>query len=65
MPFWRGQRQHVYAYCQRCGFRQPLSMMAWQNGVLVCSPTNCIDTAIVGSYELNVARAVSINRHEL
>lgn len=65
MPFWRANHQYVYYYCQRCGRRQPLSMMVWQNGILVCSPTSCIDTAIVGAYELNVARAVSIWRHEL
>lgn len=39
--------------------------MIWQNGLLVCKPTDCIDTAILGNYELNVARAVSIYRHEL
>jgi hypothetical protein len=39
--------------------------MQWQNGILVCSDTDCIDTAIIGSYELNVARAVGIWRHEL
>lgn len=49
----------------RCGYRQPLSMMVWQNGLLVCNPTDCVDTAIVGTFELNVARAVSVYRHEL
>jgi len=39
--------------------------MIWQNGILVCNVTNCIDTAIVGSRDLNVARAVAVNRHEL
>ena len=48
----------------RCGFRQPLSKMIWQNGVLVCSPTNCVDTAIIGTRDLNVARATAIYRHE-
>ena len=64
MPLWRSQHSNVYEYCQRCGRRQPLSMMRWQNGILVCSATNCIDTAIVGSRDLNVARAVSTYRHE-
>jgi hypothetical protein len=39
--------------------------MVWQNGQLVCSVTNCIDKAIVGSRDINVARAVAVYRHEL
>ena len=39
--------------------------MTWQNGILVCSVTNCIDKAIIGSRDINVARAVSMYRHEL
>jgi hypothetical protein len=39
--------------------------MRWQNGILVCSIYNCIDKAIVGSRDINVARQVSIYRHEL
>lgn len=65
MPFWRSQRKNVYHTCSRCGFRQPLSKMVWQNGLLVCSVTNCIDKAIVGSRDINVARAVQVYRHEL
>ena len=65
MPLWRSQRQNVYRTCARCGFRQPLSKMTWQNGILVCSVTNCIDKAIVGSRDINVSRAVSMYRHEL
>lgn len=62
---WRSQRTNVYRECQRCGVRQPLSKMRWQNGILVCSVNNCVDTAIIGSRDINVARAVGINRHEL
>ena len=65
MPRWRTQHQNVYHTCARCGFRQPLSRMRWQNGILICSVTDCIDRAIVGSRDINVARAVSMNRHEL
>ena len=39
--------------------------MIWQNGVLRCSKTNCIDTAIIDNYQINVARQVAIWRHEL
>lgn len=65
MPFWRAQHKHVYHFCARCGFRQPLSKLQWQNGILVCSVTNCVDKAIVGSRDINVARAVQVYRHEL
>jgi hypothetical protein len=65
MPLWRGQRKYTYHTCARCGFRQPLQKMIWQNGILVCSVSSCIDKAIVGSRDINVARAVSVYRHEL
>jgi hypothetical protein len=65
MPLWRSQRQNVYHNCQRCGRRQPLSKMRWQNGILICTVTDCVDKAIVGSRDINVARAVSVYRHEL
>jgi len=39
--------------------------MIWQNGILVCNVTQCIDKAIVGSRDINVARAVGVFRHEL
>lgn len=65
MPLWRSQRKHTYHVCARCGFRQPLSKMRWQDGKLVCTVTDCVDKAIVGSRDLNVARQVGINRHEL
>lgn len=39
--------------------------MIWQNGILVCSDNRCIDTAIVGTRDLNVAKAVAVDRHEL
>lgn len=65
MPLWRAQQKYCYHTCGRCGFRQPLQKMIWQNGVLVCSVTNCIDKAIIGSRDINVARAASVYRHEL
>ncbi len=65
MPLWRSERQNIYHVCARCGFRQPLSKMRWQNGILVCVVTDCVDKAIIGSRDLNVARQVGINRHEL
>jgi len=39
--------------------------MVWQNGLLLCNVTGCIDKAIVGSRDINVARAVAVTRHEL
>ena len=65
MPLWRNQHAHVYFICQRCGFRQPLSHMRWQNGLLVCQDTNCVDKAILGKRDVDVDRALSIDRHEL
>lgn len=65
MPLYRSQRTNVYHECQRCGTRQPLANMQWQNGILICNQNNCVDTAIVGSRDLAVARAVSVWRHEL
>lgn len=57
--------RNVYEVCMRCGATQPLSEMRWQNGILVCNTYRCIDTAIVGSRDLNVARELAINRKEL
>lgn len=65
MPRWRAQQTNTYHFCARCGFRQKFEDMIWQNGLLVCSNTNCIDTAIVGSRDLAVAKAISIDRKEL
>lgn len=39
--------------------------MRWQNGILVCSVTDCVDSAIVGSRDIAVAKAISIDRKEL
>lgn len=65
MPRWRSVRQNVYYICQRCGVRQPLAKMRWQNGILVCYPERCVDTAIIGSRDFNVARAVAVDRREM
>lgn len=65
MPLWRSQRTNVYHICQRCGVRQPLANMVWQNGLLVCTNNKCWDTAIVGSRDLAVSRAMELWRHEL
>lgn len=65
MPLWRSQRTNVYHECQRCGVRMPLDKMRWQNGKLVCFVNGCVDAAIIGSRDLNVARQVAVNRHEL
>lgn len=65
MPLYRAQQTNVYHTCSRCGTRQPLSQMKWQNGLLICQANDCKDTAIVGSRDLNVARAVATDRKEL
>ena len=65
MPRWRAEQTNVYYFCQRCGFRQRFSDLKWQNGILVCGTTDCIDTAILGSRDLAVSKAVSIDRKEL
>jgi hypothetical protein len=59
------QRQNIYHTCARCGTDQPLARMKWQNGILICSTLRCIDTAIIGSRDINVAREIGIDRHEL
>lgn len=64
MALQHTQHRNVYHQCQRCGFVHPISTMIWQNGILVCKKTDCIDTAIIDNYQINVARAVSIWRHE-
>lgn len=59
------QLKNVYEVCQRCGSTQPLSEMQWQNGILVCRTYKCVDTAIIGKRDIDVARAISVYRHEL
>jgi hypothetical protein len=65
MPLWRAQRTNVYHRCQRCDTRQPFSKLKWQNGILVCTTENCVDTHIIGSRDIAVARALAVYRHEL
>lgn len=65
MPLWRSQKRNVYYVCQRCGRRQPLAKMQWQNGILVCNVTDCIDSMIIGQRDMAVAREVGVDRHEL
>jgi hypothetical protein len=43
----------------------PLSEMSWQYGLLVCQWSDCIDTAVIGSRDLAVARAMTVDRKEL
>lgn len=57
--------KNVYATCQRCGTDEPLAEMRWQDGMLLCHTNRCVDTAIIGSRDIAVAKAVAINRHEL
>lgn len=64
MPL-RGYMTNVYHTCSRCGTRRILADMRWQNGILVCNWSGCVDTAIVGSRDLNVAREVAVNRKEM
>lgn len=59
------QMRNVYFVCQRCGSTQPLSEMRWQNGLLLCNQYRCVDTAIIGKRDIDVARAISVYRHEL
>ena len=65
MPLWRGQQENVYFACMRCGRRMPLAEMIWQYGLLLCNWSDCIDSAVVGSRDLEVARQVAIDRNEL
>jgi hypothetical protein len=65
MPLWRSEGEQVYHVCARCSRRMPLSEMVWQLGLLVCNWSDCIDTAVVGSRDLAVARAVMVDRKEL
>ena len=58
-------RVNVYGTCQRCGCYQPLSEMYWQNGILICRTYSCVDTAIIGSRDIAVAKAIAVDRKEL
>jgi len=42
-----------------------LAEMRWQYGLLICEWSDCIDQAVVGSRDLAVARAMTVDRHEL
>jgi hypothetical protein len=64
MPYYRSQRSKVYHNCSRCDFRYPLDEMLWQQGKLLCL-AKCYDNSITGARDIQVARAVSIPRHEL
>jgi hypothetical protein len=55
------QRSNIYHVDQRTGFVEPLAELEWDNGVL----TKQKDTAVIGSRDINVARAVAMDRHEL
>lgn len=55
------QHSNIYHVDQRTGFVEPLAEMAWDNGIL----TKQVDTAIIGSRDVAVARAVAQDRHEL
>ncbi len=61
---WRGFCDFTYFTCQRCNRKMPLSLMEWDNGLLVCSDT-CKDGAILGSLEYNWAVEASRDRQEL
>lgn len=61
---WRGFCDFTYFTCQRCNRKMPLSLMEWDNGLLVCSDT-CKDGAILGSLEFNWAVEASRDRQEL
>ena len=65
MPLWRGELENVYAICARCNRRFPLADLTWQYGLLLCTWTDCLDSAVVGSRELEVVRQVAIDRKEL
>jgi hypothetical protein len=65
MPLWRAEGENIYHYCSRCGRRMPLEELEWQAAQLFCRWSDCVDTAIVGSRDLAVARQVAIDRKEL
>ena len=44
MPL-RGYKTNKYHYCARCGDRQPIADMTWQNGSLICN-RKCLDTGV-------------------
>lgn len=64
MPL-RGYMENVYHTCMRCGTRRILHDMVWQNGILVCGMSDCVDTAIVGSRDMQVAMVVGQLSKEL
>jgi len=61
---WRGFCDWTYFTCMRCQQKHPIEMMAWDNGLLVCTE-RCKDVAINGSFEYRMAREASRDRQEL
>lgn len=59
MPYWRAQQENVYFQCGRCGLRQPLARMKWQEGVLYCDVYNCIDDLILGQRDAMLAKTMN------
>lgn len=61
---WRGYMEFTYSTCQRCWAKQPISLMEWDNGQLVCID-RCKDNSVDGAFENAMAKAASEDRHEL
>jgi hypothetical protein len=63
------REQGPYFTCGRCQHKVPIEKMVWDNGLLVCAPTEGLycsaDGAINGSLELRWAREVGRDRQEL
>lgn len=55
----------VYATCQRCWRKVPLSEMTWRDGLLVCYLYSDVDRNVNGAFEMAVANVTSQNRNEL
>jgi hypothetical protein len=43
MPRHKGVWRDQWAYCDRCGFPHPISMLTKQKGLLLCSDHGCLD----------------------
>lgn len=62
---WRGYNEYTYYTCQRCQRKMPISLMRWDNGLLVCKTNDCVDRLINGTFEFAYTKEASRDRQEL
>jgi hypothetical protein len=60
---WRGYLDHTYFTCQRTQHKTPISLMRWDNGLLVWK--DYADRDVNGSFEFKISKEASLDRQEL